>query len=248
MKQDLDGAGIVSKVRTASDGSRYGGQPLVRGAIYLMLQNRIYRGEIVHKSKSYPGEHEAIIDETLWNNVQAILAENRVDRAIGTKGSEPNLLTGILFDAHGGRMSPTHANKKGTRYRYYISRSLLDASTKARSAGQRIPAAALESLVIHRIRNWLADPLPSFGPFNMPPPTQQPKSGWLSALDILPRATMTSGFKASAHLCAQASCVPKSMWTALILRWIRIGSFGALTKQPSKPSRSTKPNPRSIAK
>ena len=73
MKEDLDAAGIVSKVRTASDGSRYGGLPLARGAIYLMLQNRIYRGEIVHKGKSYPGEHEAIIDETLWDNVQAIL-------------------------------------------------------------------------------------------------------------------------------------------------------------------------------
>jgi len=79
-----------------------------------MLQNRIYRGEIVHKGKSYPGEHEAIVDQALWNNVQAVLAQNRVDRAKGTTGNEPNLLTGILFDAHGGRMSPTHANKKGT--------------------------------------------------------------------------------------------------------------------------------------
>jgi site-specific DNA recombinase len=52
----------LSKVRTASDGSRYGGQPLARGALYLLLQNRIYRGEIVHKGKSYPGEHEAIVD------------------------------------------------------------------------------------------------------------------------------------------------------------------------------------------
>ena len=55
--------GIVSKARKASDGSRYGGKPLARGALYLMLQNRIYRGEIVHKDKSYPGEHEAIVDE-----------------------------------------------------------------------------------------------------------------------------------------------------------------------------------------
>jgi site-specific DNA recombinase len=63
-----------------------------------------------------------------------------------------------LFDAHGRRMSPTHANKKGTRYRYYISRSLLDGSTKAQGAGQRIPAVALESLVVRRIRAWLAEP------------------------------------------------------------------------------------------
>jgi len=158
LKEDLDGAGIVSKVRTASDGSRYGGRPIARGALYLMLQNRIYRGEIVHKGKSYPGEHEAIVDETLWNNVQAILAQNRVERANGTPGNEPNLLTGILFDAQGGRMSPTHANNRGTRYRYYISRSLLKGSAKAKAQGQRIPAVALESLVVRRIRGWLTEP------------------------------------------------------------------------------------------
>src|SRR5262249_45011340 len=156
LKEDLDAAGIVSKVRTATDGSRYGGQPLSRGALYLMLQNRIYRGENVHKGKSYPGEHEAILDKTVWNNVHAILAQNRVDRVNGKAGNEPNLLTGILIDAQGGRMSPTHANKKGTRYRYYISRSLLDGSAKAKTEGQRIPAVALESLVVRRIRDWLA--------------------------------------------------------------------------------------------
>jgi hypothetical protein len=120
--------------------------------------NRIYRGEIVHKRQSYPGEHEAIIDEPLWNNVQAILCGNRVDRVHGRTGHAPSLLTGMLFDAHGGRMSPTHATKKGTRYRYYISRSLLDGSTKARTEGQRILAVVLESLVVRRIRDWLADP------------------------------------------------------------------------------------------
>jgi site-specific DNA recombinase len=158
LKSDLDCAGIVSKIRTASDGSPYGGQSLARGALYLMLQNRIYRGEIVHKGKSYPGEHEAIIDERLWNDVQSILSGNRVHRANDTSGKETSLLTGILFDASGGRMSPTHATKRGARYRYYISRSLLGASTKAKTEGQRIPAAAIETLLVRRIRSWLADP------------------------------------------------------------------------------------------
>src|SRR5258708_40271474 len=49
LKEELDAAGIVSKVRTASDGSRYGGQPPSRGALYVMRQKRIYRGEIFHK-------------------------------------------------------------------------------------------------------------------------------------------------------------------------------------------------------
>ena len=64
-------------------GRESGGKPLARGALYLMLQNRIYRGEIVHKDASYPGEHEAIVDEELWQKVQDLLAENRVERRTG---------------------------------------------------------------------------------------------------------------------------------------------------------------------
>jgi len=156
LKADLDAAGIVSKARTASDGSRYGQKPLARGALYLMLQNRIYRGETVHKDKNYPGEHEALVDEALWSEVQALLASNRIDRGSGTTDRQPSLLAGILFDAQGERMTPTHATKRGTRYGYYVSRSLL--TGKAKDLGQRIPAAALEALVTHRIRDWLADP------------------------------------------------------------------------------------------
>ena len=55
----------------------------MRGALYLMLQNRIYRGEIVHKERSYPGEHTAIIDRELWEMVQARLAGNVVQRDAG---------------------------------------------------------------------------------------------------------------------------------------------------------------------
>ena len=160
LKADLHTAGIVSKARMASDGSRYGQKPLARGALYLMLQNRIYRGETVHKDKSYRGEHEALVDEALWNEVQALLASNRVDRVPGTTDRQPSLLAGILFDAQGEQMTPTHATKRGTRYRYYVSRSLL--AGKAKDLGQRIPATALETLVTHRIRDWLADPVGVF--------------------------------------------------------------------------------------
>jgi len=45
-----------------ANGTPYGGQKLSRGALYLMLQNRIYRGEITHKGNAYPGEHPALVD------------------------------------------------------------------------------------------------------------------------------------------------------------------------------------------
>ena len=157
LQAELDAAGVRSKLRTLADGTPYGGQNLSRGALYLMLQNRIYRGEITHKGDAYPGEHPAIVDKALWDKVQAILADNRVDRATGSDAKYPSLLAGLAFDENGERLTPTHAVKKGTRYRYYVSRSLITGVAKDHSEGRRIPAGNLENLVVGRIRTFLVD-------------------------------------------------------------------------------------------
>ncbi len=158
LQAELAGAGIRSKQRIRPDGTRYGGQKLARGALYLMLQNRIYRGEITHKGNSYPGEHPAIIEPKLWDEVQAVLAKNRIERATGVRAKQPSLLGGLVFDAAGERLTPTYAIKKGTRYRYYISASLMRVARSGRSDGWRIPAGDLEGLVIDRLRKFLVDP------------------------------------------------------------------------------------------
>jgi len=157
LQAELDAAEIRSKRRTLANGTPYGGQKLSRGALYLLLQNRIYRGEITHKGNAYPGEHPAIVDQALWDRVQAILAENRVDREVGSYAKQPSLLAGLAFDETGERLTPSHAVKKGTRYRYYVSRSLIIGTARNQSNGRRIPAANLESLVINRLRTFLAD-------------------------------------------------------------------------------------------
>jgi hypothetical protein len=72
-----------------------------------MLQNRTYRGEATHKGSSYPGEHAEIVDKPLWDAVQAVLAENRVARATGAYTKQPSLLTGMVFDENGERLTPT---------------------------------------------------------------------------------------------------------------------------------------------
>jgi site-specific DNA recombinase len=157
LKEELDTAGIRSKHRTFADGTVYGGHKLSRGALYLMLQNRIYRGEITHKGNAYPGEHKAIVDKPLWDKVQAVLVENRVNRTTGSDAKYPSLLAGLAFDDSGERLTPTHAVKKGTRYRYYVSKSLITEAAKDHSQGRRIPAGNLENLVIGRVRVFLAD-------------------------------------------------------------------------------------------
>jgi site-specific DNA recombinase len=146
LQADLKHDGIVSKRRVDRYGRPTGGKPLARGALYHLLQNRIYRGEIVHKDKSYPGAHDAIVDEPLWQAVQEKLAANRQDRVIGSSAAEPSLLAGLLEDDTGTPMTPTHANKKGTRYRYYVTRD---------TGRWRVPAADLEGLVAKRLCRFL---------------------------------------------------------------------------------------------
>jgi len=157
LKAELDAAGIRSKRRVFANGTVWGGHKLSRGALYLMLQNRIYRGEITHKGSAYPGEHKHIVDKALLDKVQAVISENRVDRATGADAKYPSLLAGLVFDESGERLTPTHAVKKGTRYRYYVSKSLITGSAKDHSQGRRIPAGNLENLVIGRLRAFLAD-------------------------------------------------------------------------------------------
>ncbi len=162
LKEELDANGVVSKIRHSKTGRSWGGVPLARGALYLMLQNRIYLGKIVHKDKSYPGEHDAIIEKALWDMVQAKLSANRVERKTGEAAKEPSLLAGLLYDGHGHRLTPSHANKSGKRYRYYISHSLTTGNRTSAPATRRIPAGEIEGLVIRRIQDFLGDPAEVF--------------------------------------------------------------------------------------
>jgi hypothetical protein len=150
-----------------------GGKPFSRGALYLILQNRIYRGEIVHKSQSHPGEHTPIIDQPLWDVVQRRLAGNTAERSPGTRTHHPSLLAGMLFDTEGNRVTPSYAVKKGTRYHYYVSRRLITQDQRESSTALRIPAAEIEHLVTSRVRQWLLDRGGIYQATRLPDPSAQ---------------------------------------------------------------------------
>jgi DNA invertase Pin-like site-specific DNA recombinase len=157
LENDLAAAEIRTKQRYRPDGTPYGHERFSQGGLYLMLQNRTYRGEATHKGSAYPGEHAAIIDPPLWDAVQATFAANRLTRASGSNSKSPSLLTGKIFAEAGGRLTPTWSIKKGTRYRYYISTTLLRGKAANTSNRLRIPASDLEAVVISRLRNLLTD-------------------------------------------------------------------------------------------
>jgi DNA invertase Pin-like site-specific DNA recombinase len=153
---ELDRLGIVSKRRESAGGVLSGGNRFSRGALYTLLQNHLYRGEITHQGKVYLGQHQAIIDTELWQAVQEKLSGNRQARALETNAEEPSLLPGLIVDAQGQRMTPTHAVKKGHRYRYYVSTSLITGARSDHAKGWRIPAGDIEGLVLDRLRAFFA--------------------------------------------------------------------------------------------
>ena len=112
LKEELDARGIRSKSWTTASGRLIGGKPFSRGALYLMLQNCVYLGEIVHKGQSHRGAHAPIIDQPPWDAVQSRLAGSPAERNSGTRTRQPTLLAGMLFDRDGNRMTPTHAVKQ----------------------------------------------------------------------------------------------------------------------------------------
>lgn len=152
LADELAVANIRSTPRISRNGKQYGDAPFSRGALYLMLQNRIYLGEIRHKDKTYPGEHDAIIEPALFEAVATLLEQHRVNQADGIHAIEPSLLIGNLWDGLGRRMTPNHACKRGRRYRYYVSRN----DGLARNAQiWRVPAGDLEAIVLAQLRQRL---------------------------------------------------------------------------------------------
>ena len=102
----------------------------------------------------YAGEHKAIIDRETWDAVREQLARNAVARRCRSNAKAPSLLAGLLFDGDAIRMVPSHANKAGRRYRYYLSKTLKEGVADAVD-GWRLPARAIENVVLNGIRDLL---------------------------------------------------------------------------------------------
>lgn len=158
LKEHLDNKGIRTKIRTAEDGTKKsGGCPLSRGMLYKMLSNPIYIGKIRHKTVVHPGQHEAIIEQSLWDAVQEQLKSNVPARQLGSRQVTSSFLDRKLFDDNGERMVPSHANKKGRRYRYYVSYGLKSGVAAQNLKGWRVPAQEMEQAVIQAVKGMLSD-------------------------------------------------------------------------------------------
>ncbi len=158
LKAALDAASIHYPARVTTSGRSYGGGPFLRGPLYKLLSNPLYRGQIRHRDLIHDGQHPAIIDQSTWEAVQALMQSNRQSHHRRRAAPSDSWLAGLLFDHQGRRFIPSHSQKRSKRYRYYVSESLITADRKAAPDGWRLPAMDLERVVRDQLIGWLNDP------------------------------------------------------------------------------------------
>lgn len=156
--------GYRTKIRRYKDGRQTGGIAFRRGALSQLLKNPIYAGKVRHKDAIYDGEHEAIIDQALFDEVQSVFAANRRDNALGKKSQNPSLLTGLITDPDGRSMTPTHACNGSKRFRYYVTRL---APGDDKNHVWRMPSGEIEALVADTLANAITNSASASGEANI---------------------------------------------------------------------------------
>ena len=151
LQAELRREGVRTRARVLATGRTVGNVHLTNGPLAYILKNRMYLGEINHKGESFPADHPPIIEKDLFDAVQNVLTknQNRKDMRLGKSNA---LLLGLLFDDRGNRMSPSHAVKKGVRYRYYISTPILQGRKQDAGSVCRVPANVIEGHIIEALR------------------------------------------------------------------------------------------------
>ncbi len=128
-----------------------------KGQLYHLLANKVYIGKITHKDKVYVGEHKAIISNEIFEKVQKLLYENKVDKTCGTKCSSNSLLAGLIFDDKNNLMTPSHSNSHNRRYRYYVSTALKNYNDGEVGTISKISAGEVEKFVVEITKEFLQD-------------------------------------------------------------------------------------------
>lgn len=158
---DLDLRGVRSKAWTSRAGRRFGGVRFSRGALYHLLKNRTYLGEIPHRDQSYPAAHPAIVDRDVFDRVQARLAEQTVERAARPLRYSNAPLKGLLVDGRGRPLSPSFGyGRGGVVYRYYAALSSDRAENRTRGPNiiSRVSAPAIEARLSLELASILRRP------------------------------------------------------------------------------------------
>jgi DNA invertase Pin-like site-specific DNA recombinase len=125
------------------------GRPFSRRVVMALLQNRLYRGELVHRGKALPGQHQAIISEAAWRRAQAAIAESARRRAPLRRPPVNGMLKELLFGEAGQRLIHVFLHRRGRTYRYYVPSVIRYG--RGTTPSDRFRAAAVETAVVERL-------------------------------------------------------------------------------------------------
>ena len=164
-KNSVDELGLRTAVRTLSSGRIKGGAQFSFGHIYYILTNPIYAGRIRHHAEVYPGQHAAIINPDVWDQLQEQLKAGAVKPRTGKRQNnergkkQMSLLIGKVFDETGDRLTPSHTKTaKGRLLRYYVSHRLIRGAKKKDPGGWRLPGPELEVAIAKLTETHLKRP------------------------------------------------------------------------------------------
>jgi site-specific DNA recombinase len=158
LRLELKAEGITSQVRVHQSGRQRGGHAFSIGALTHLLKNRVYVGEVFFKDAIYPGQHDGIVEWELFDQVQGILEENRRLKVHNPTTKLDFPLVGRIFDDQGHPMTPSHTRKNAARrYRYYVSRALVEKDRGVPGSLPRVPASAIEDIVAGMMRKLIAE-------------------------------------------------------------------------------------------
>ncbi|MDB5595133.1 MAG: recombinase family protein [Hyphomicrobiales bacterium] len=148
---ELKAQGLAPLDRQLTSGRKIVAAHWRPGPLAHLLKNRFYVGEVAYRGEIHKGEHEAIVDRPLFEAAQARLAAQAVVRTTANKASS-SFLKGLLFDDAGNAMSPSHANKKGVRYCYYVSQAILQGRAAEAGSVTRVSAPDVEGRVLEALQ------------------------------------------------------------------------------------------------
>jgi site-specific DNA recombinase len=156
--QELARRGCTNKCWTTRQGRSRGGKPFSKPSLSQVLRNATYTGKIRYKQETFDGEHPAIVDAKLFDEVQAILSGNSAAQIYWADKDQPPALRGLL------RCKPCNAamvhayTKRGARrYRYYLCNNA-QAHGYSVCPGPTAPAPELERFVLDEINRLAHDP------------------------------------------------------------------------------------------
>jgi site-specific DNA recombinase len=161
--RELAVEGRTTKAWVNQKGSFKPGRPIDQQILFVMLRNRLYLGEMVHKGESFAGQHQAIVSQALWDQVHTLVDARRQGPRVKDT-DHPALLAGLLYAPDGQRMLPTYTTKKnGKRYRYYVPylykrRSAGSVAASENALLRPLPAAEIEQAVLQQIHTTLQRP------------------------------------------------------------------------------------------